>query len=79
MTTISLDNYKEYKFWRAYYKTIDHKELLDELVVQHHTGFPLRTGTELEQQRHKALVNVAQEQSQSALLKKLIKEFKEVN
>jgi hypothetical protein len=65
-----------YERWIAYYNKQEHQDLLDALVYEHENNFPLRASAdELDQLRHKALIQVLQERAQSDFLRNLLAEI----
>jgi len=66
-----------YRRWVAYYQRQEHQDLLDALVYEHENQFPLRSSSdELDQVRHKALLEVLQERAHSDFLKKLVSDLR---
>ena len=62
--------------WKTYYTDQPHNELLEALVHEHEHDFPLRRSiVQLDQLRHKAMVEVLHTRAQTDFLKSFLKEI----
>lgn len=62
--------------WVTFYTEQPHDELLEALVFEHENGFPLRASKlEVDQMRHRALLQVLNERAQTEFLQTFLGEI----
>lgn len=66
-----------FRRWLEFYESQPYDEVLESLVYEHENDFPLRTSLNwVDQERHRALVDVCDAKAQTEFLKSLIQEIR---
>ncbi|HVJ64733.1 MAG TPA: hypothetical protein VM901_05715 [Bdellovibrionota bacterium] len=70
------DSERIYDRWVDFYNDQPHDELLEALVFEHESGFPLRTSDlEVDRMRHRALIHVMGQRAQTQFMQDFLSEL----